>query len=156
MGQFLYMKAAGAHDRLGWDPSMSVGESTIDGQHRNLLGKITELRQIIASMDADVGQLRDALHFLYVYIKEHFAYEESYMAVNEFPGIEKHKAVHQEFVRFYDDLQKEFRQKSVSGHFSSVDVKELLEKTEAYLGNWLVNHIKGMDQEYAKYIAAKK
>lgn len=135
---------------------MSVGESTIDGQHKKLLGQITRLAQIISSMDVDVGQLRDTMHFLYTYAKEHFAYEEKYMAGHGFPDLENHRKAHQNFVQFYDDLQKEFREKSISGHFSSVDVKDLLKKVEKYLGDWLVHHIKGMDHEYAKYIGSKR
>jgi hemerythrin len=139
-----------------WEPSMSVGEKTIDSQHKKLLEKVTELARIISSLDVDISQLRETVHFLYTYAKEHFAYEENYMASNDFPSTENHKKMHQDFVQFYDDLQKEFREKSVSGHFSSLDVKELLKKIETYLGEWLVRHIKKMDQEYAKYIKAKR
>jgi hemerythrin len=139
-----------------WLPSMSVSEETIDGQHRKLLAKVTELTQILSSMDVDVSQLRETVHFLYVYINEHFAYEEKYMSGVGFPGLENHRKMHQRFVQFYDNLQKEFREKSVSGHFSSLDVKELVKKIETFLGKWLVNHIETVDQEYAKYIRSKR
>jgi len=138
-----------------WDPSMSVGEKTIDSQHKKLLEKITELAGIISSMDVDMNQLRGTVHFLYIYIKEHFTYEENYMTSNKFPDLEEHKKTHQDFVQFYDGLQKEFRERCISGHFSSVDIMDLLKKVEKYLGDWLVHHIKGMDQEYTKYINSR-
>lgn len=140
---------------IRWNPSMSVGEETIDSQHKKLLNQINKLVEILSSLEINMGSLRETIHFLYTYIKEHFIYEEEYMAKNNFPGLEKHKEIHQKFVQFYDDLQKELKEKSTSEHFSSIEIKELLKKVKTYLADWLVHHIKGADQEYAKYISSK-
>jgi hemerythrin-like metal-binding protein len=137
---------------IGWEPSMSVGEETIDSQHKKLLTQINKLIQILPSLDVNMAQLRETIHFLYDYIKEHFNYEEKYMAENNFPGLEVHKGIHQKFVQFYEDFQKELKEKITSKNFSSVEIKELLKKAKKYLSDWLIHHIKGIDQEYAKYI----
>ena len=137
---------------IKWVPSMSVGEATIDKQHKNLLDQIDKLVQISSSLDVNMGQLREAIHFLYGYIKEHLSYEEVYMAKNNFPGLEGHKKIHQRFVQFYDDFQKELKEKLKSKDFSSIEVKELLKKIKEYMANWWINHIKRVDQGYAKYI----
>ena len=138
---------------LKWIPSMSVGEKTIDGQHKTLLDQINKLVQILSSLEeVNMASLRETIHFLYTYFNNHFSYEEAYMAKNKFPDFEKHKKVHKGFVRFYEDFQKELKEKITSKDFSSIEIKELLTKVKKYLGDWLINHIKRMDQEYAKYI----
>ena len=140
---------------LKWDSSMSVGNETIDSQHKNLLNQINRLVEILSSLDVDMASLRESNHFLYTYINEHFTFEEQYMKKNGFPGLGKHRKVHQGFVKFYQDFQKELRDKMASGSFSSVDIRELLKKIEKYLSQWLVRHIKDMDQEYARYIRSR-
>ncbi len=55
---------------------MSVGEDMIDSQHKKLLAQINKLMEILSSLDADMVSLRETIHFLYTYIKEHFVYEE--------------------------------------------------------------------------------
>jgi hemerythrin len=137
-----------------WDSSMSVGEKTIDQQHQQLLTEVNNLVGVISSSDLNMGDLRKSLHFLHGYIQEHFTYEESYMESNGYPGLEKHKKIHQSFVKFYDDFQEELREKCNVKDFSLTDVKKLLEKIEKYLTDWLIKHIKGEDQKYFKYIKA--
>ena len=137
---------------IKWESSMSVNEETIDNQHKKLLAQINKLIQILSSLDVDIQQLRETIHFLYTYIKEHFNYEEVYMMKNNFPGLDNHKKIHEIFVRFYEDFQKKLKEKGASSDFSSMDIKELLEEAKKYLYDWLVDHIKGVDQVYAKYI----
>jgi hemerythrin len=141
--------------KVGWDPSMSVGEATIDAQHKTMLTQINKLIDILSSLHVDVGPLRETGHFLYTYIKEHFSYEEKYMEDNNYPGLESHRKIHQDFIQFYRDFQAELKQEMTSGKFSSVEIEKLMEKIKKYLLEWLVRHIKGADQEYAKYIMDK-
>ena len=137
---------------IKWEPSMSVGEKTIDGQHRKLLAQTNNLVNIISSLDVDISQLRETIHFLYGYIQDHFSYEEGYMLENKYPGFAKHKEKHREFIDFYTAFQRKLRDRGASPNFSSIDVKELLEEARKYLSGWLIRHIKAVDQEYAKYI----
>ncbi len=137
---------------IKWDSSMSVGEKIIDSQHKKLLDQINKLAQVLSSLDVNMGALREINHFLYTYFKEHFSYEEEYMAKNNFPGLEVHKKTHQNFIQFYEDFQIEIKEKTTSKNFSSLEVKEMLKKVKVHLADWLINHIKGIDQEYAKYI----
>lgn len=137
-----------------WKPSMSVGEKTIDSQHKVLFAQIALLEKALASRKADMGLLRDTNHFLYGYFNKHFSYEEGYMEKIGFPKVEQHKKVHQNFILFYDDFQKELMQKAASKNLTSQDVKVMVEKIRKFLVAWLVNHIMKMDREYARY--AKK
>lgn len=137
---------------IKWEISMAVNEETIDSQHKKLLTQINKLVKILSSIDVDMSQLRETIHFLYNYIQGHFSYEEGYMLKNRYPGLEKHKEKHKEFIDFYTGFQKKLRDRSASPNFSSLDIKELLEEAKEYLAEWLIKHIKSVDQEYAKYI----
>ena len=45
---------------LKWIPSMSVGEKTIDGQHKTLLDQINKLVQILSSLEeVNMASLRE-------------------------------------------------------------------------------------------------
>lgn len=133
-----------------WKPSMSVGEKKIDSQHRQLLEQINRLENALEARNIDMGLLRDTNHFLYIYFKEHFAYEEGYMEKVGAKNIIAHKKVHESFTRFYDDFQKELMQKAASKALTSLEVKAMVEKIKKYLAAWLVNHIMKMDREYAR------
>jgi hemerythrin len=139
-----------------WDSSMAVGEETIDNQHKRLLSQINKLVQTVSSLDVNIGQLRETIHFLYEYINEHFSYEETYMLRNKYPDFNKHKAMHEGFIKFYDGFQKKLMERSTKPNFSSVDIKELLEEANKYLSGWLINHIKRADMQYADYIKKQK
>src|SRR3989344_1006977 len=135
-----------------WIPSMSVNEKTIDNQHKKLLAQIEKIIQIISSLEVNMSVLRETIRFLYEYIKDHLSYEEGYMRKNNYPDIEKHKEIHRNFVQFYENFQKELKEKITSGYFSSIEIKELLEKVKEHLADWWINHISTIDQTYAKYI----
>jgi hemerythrin len=139
---------------IGWQQSMSVGEKTIDMQHQKLFNELQRLNTIIQSSEFNMGSLRDSIHFLYGYIQEHFTYEEHYMAEHNYPGLEKHKQIHQSFVSFYDTFQLELREQLKKKDFSLIELKQLLMKIKNHLSDWLHLHIMSEDQKYAKYIAS--
>ena len=105
---------------------MSVGEHEIDRQHKTLIAQINKLMDILSSLDVDMNSLREAIHFL----------------KNTLP-------MKKGIWRSTKDFQKELKIKMSSGNFSSMDIKELLEKIRKYMLDWLIHHIKGTDQEYA-------
>jgi hemerythrin len=139
-----------------WDSSLIVGEKTIDAQHEKLFNQINKINQLISSPDLNIGTMREVNHFLYVYLKEHFSYEENFMLKNNCPGLKAHIKKHQEFIKFYDDFQVEIKEKTTTKYFSLMEVKQLLSKVEAYLGKWLVNHIKKVDKKDLSYALKPK
>lgn len=137
--------------KLEWDSSISVNEKSIDTQHKKLIDQINKMIEILSSLNVDMGSLREAGHFLYTYIKEHLAYEEKYMEDNNYPRLENHKKIHQNFIKFYKGFQEELKKEETSPNFSSIEVEKLMQKIKEYLVNWF-GHIKSDDQDYAKYI----
>ncbi len=137
-----------------WKPSMSVGEEKLDKQHKKLLAEILKLEKILSSNRIDMGMLRSTNNFLYNYSREHFSYEEDYMAKIGYPKLEQHKKLHASFIKFYETLQKEITEKISSQNFTRSQLKALLKKVKNHLEVWLIKHILHVDKEYADY--AKK
>jgi hemerythrin len=132
------------------DPSLSVGEETIDRQHAGLISKISEIEGILSSLEVDMGSLRKANQFLFDYVKGHLSYEEAYMKRIGYPGLENHTKVHKKFTDFLMEFQVEFREKYSSGKFSSIEIAGLLKKIRDYLKMW-IEHIRIDDQKYAAW-----
>lgn len=137
--------------KIEWQPAMSVGEATIDSQHKTLLDQFNKLVKELSS-GIDLRPVREILHFLNEYIDKHFSYEEKYMEENNYPGLETHKKIHQGFVKFFQDFNKEFQSLYTSEKLGFAELKKLLNKARKYLGEWFVNHILGDDRKYADYI----
>ncbi|MFH1275592.1 MAG: bacteriohemerythrin [Candidatus Woesearchaeota archaeon] len=148
-----------------WTPQMSVCENTIDQQHQILLHQINKLTSKISS-DSDfsnkieVGEVQGILNFLYKYIKEHLDYEEKYMLKNKYPKFKQHKKSHDKFINFFSSFQKKFQKELYSppkpGESVSAKMKELTRPCKKFLGDWWVNHILKVDQDYAKFMGCKK
>ena len=84
---------------LKWKPGMSVGEENIDNQHKKLIDQINKLIKALNS-NQELSAVRDVVRFLGDYVDEHFTYEEKYMEKIKFSGIEDHKKIHANFVKF--------------------------------------------------------
>lgn len=140
---------------LEWIPAMSVEEKTIDSQHKKLISQTNKLsKQIEEGKELDT--LRDTVHFLYKYTGEHFKYEEGYMLKNGYPKLKEHQKEHVNFIKFFDKFKSDF-EKSYRSEKKNIrdDVKKLCDKSKKFLGEWLVKHTLGMDQEYHSYISNK-
>lgn len=129
-----------------WTDNLSVNETDIDSQHKELLNQMNVLMSaIINHMELDV--IENAMKFLGVYIEGHLKYEEEYMLKNGYPDLDKHKVEHKDFINNYLKLK--------SKRLYDVPVNEIASEIEIFLGNWLITHIGHTDQKYAAYIKQK-
>jgi len=130
---------------LEFKPEYSVGVARIDAQHRKLFQWVNELEQAMGQ-----GRGRDVLEKvlggLVAYTREHFAAEEELMLKTSYPELAQHKAAHDGFIR----RAAEFQQRHQAGELG-VSV-ELVSS----LGDWIRNHVLGMDKRYAPHMAARK
>ena len=127
-----------------WDDSWNTGIAVIDQQHRKLLNLVNDLGDAMrAGKSKDV--LEDVLTLLVNYTKTHFAQEEGLMSRASYAGLEKHKQQHADFILKIDDYEK--RVKSGSS-LVSIDMMR-------FLSNWLIQHIKGTDQQYVPALCGK-
>ncbi|MBT4135440.1 bacteriohemerythrin [archaeon] len=140
---------------VSWSSALSVGEKTIDSQHKKLIGQIEELEKNLKE-DNSLPGVRKCIHFLDSYVKEHFTYEEAYMKKNKYSGLEEHKRIHNEFIKFYEEFKKELTLKLTKVVDAKSFAKEHVKKVHEFLGNWIIEHIKGEDKKYCEEINPKK
>tara|TARA_Y100000310_G_C20609840_1_gene777427 strand:- start:571 stop:1002 length:432 start_codon:yes stop_codon:yes gene_type:complete len=136
---------------IEWKPEMTVGNKTIDNQHKKLLGQINKLIKYL-SFKAGLPSVRETIHFLEEYIDDHFSFEEKYVVDNNYPGLEKQKKLHAKFIEFFNDFKKEFNDFYQSGQNLTQKSNELASKAKEFLGDWYINHVLTEDREYYEYI----
>jgi len=131
-----------------WTPNMSVGDETIDNQHKKLLKQVNKLIDAL-NVRSELSAVRETVSFLGKYVEEHLRYEEKYQEEHNYPGLEEHKKIHAGFEKFYEEYSKEF--KGIK-QLSSDTARQLAEKAREFLGEWLMNHIAGDDHKFYEYI----
>ncbi len=121
-----------------WRRYYSVGHTSLDAQHKQILGIISDLH---AAMEGNRGDavLRELLDRLYKYTNIHFDHEEQVMREHSFPGLGEHKAQHERMRRKTADLR---------AHLSLVTAPDLLR----FLKQWWTEHIQYEDKAYAPYV----
>lgn len=130
-----------ADNIVSWSNDLSTGVSAIDSQHKLLLSYINKLHRAIQNY-RDEQELLDILDALAGYAFTHFNTEEIFFTHSEYPLIDQHIAIHEEF----KTKVVEFRKSVLEGK-ANVDTQVL-----DFLKNWLVEHIQGMDVGFGKYL----
>ncbi len=132
---------------MKWDESLSIGVELIDEQHKKW---IEHLRNVQIAIEAHRGmpQIANTLDFLVDYTRFHFSTEEKSMAETGYPELENHRAKHEELKGTLDDLIEDFRDDGVT--------EKLSRAVGTFLGNWLRDHIRVVDQAFAAFLKEKK
>jgi len=130
--------------RFKWSKKISVGDVTIDKQHKRLLDEILVL-SLLLERGQSGNHIEETLGFLDRYISGHFTYEEGYMETHHYPLLDAHKEMHRQFAVEYEAMKREF---------AMGDTLAFQEKVNHFLGQWWVNHISHADQNYHEYIDA--
>lgn len=125
---------------IEWSEEMSCNVKEIDDQHKRLVGMLNELHQAMLRKDGQraltsiLGQMMD-------YTSYHFATEEVYMVLFQYPGFQAHNAEHAEFVRTVARFQEMYEAGKAG---LSIEVLQ-------YLSSWLANHIMGSDKAFGPF-----
>ena len=126
---------------LEWNPSFATGVERYDDAHKVLFQMINDLHDAMQQKRSKeaVGQI---LAGLAEYTISHFADEERVFAQTRYPGEAEHKRHHKQLVDQVIELQRKF------------DAGQTLATQEVitFLQDWLVNHIKGVDQKYSAHL----
>ncbi len=135
--KYIDMDADDSEQFIVWCDDFSVNVPEMDAQHQKLVRLVNQLYSAMKNKkSADkVGEIIDELA---KYTVEHFGSEEEYMAKVNFPGLEKHKVVHQQFVKKVSEFEQEYMDGKVT---LSIEIIE-------FLRDWLLNHIGKMDKQY--------
>ncbi|CCH50359.1 bacteriohemerythrin [Pseudodesulfovibrio piezophilus] len=129
---------------MQWTDDLSTNIREIDEQHIRLIDLINALHKAM-SEGKGKGVLSSILDDLKDYTVFHFSNEESMFEEHGYPQTENHMKAHKMFV----DKVISFEQKILSGK-ASVTLEVL-----DFLKDWLVKHIKGVDQQYSAFFNRK-
>ncbi len=119
-----------------WTEALSTGEPTVDQHHQKLFDLINALMEAMQTGQGKAA-IERVLSELAEYVDMHFSYEERCMEEYQCPVAGKNKKAHDKFVETFDALWDEFRHNGAT--------TELVLRVQKELGDWLVNHIAGID-----------
>jgi hemerythrin len=125
---------------------MMTGVQDIDEQHRNIVAlgnKVTDL----SAIRTDKALFEDALRFLADYVIYHFAAEEFAMLAVCYPNYDHHRRWHEHFKEDITNYYGQAKAKEIS--------PDLRLKISFAIENWLQEHIRITDQEFAKFLQQK-
>lgn len=129
---------------ITFDDTLITGNDIIDSQHRELIDRIAQFVDCCENGDGKVKAIK-MLDYLDEYTNFHFSAEEKLQEEVDYPGLQEHRAKHEEFKRnleeFYDYLDE---MEGPSDDFA----KRVKEKVV----DWLFSHIKTFDRSVAEYI----
>lgn len=126
-----------------WNKEFSVGDATIDEQHKRLLESLERL--VLALEENDIeSEIEKTIKFLEKYITEHLEYEEVYMKNHGFPDIEQHIGLHDGFRKKFQYFRNRIDNDGIYEGLGE-DVRE-------YMEEWWVLHILHDDKLYRKHI----
>jgi len=126
---------------MSWSDSLSVHNETVDSEHKELIRLINLLSDAI-QQGKSKSVMSSVLDDLINYTDYHFSDEEKLFMPSDYPYKDAHIKQHQGFVKKIQDLKEAY----------SSGQAVLGTETLAFLKDWLLNHIKGTDQGYARYL----
>lgn len=132
---------------LEFEKSLVTGNDMIDGQHKELIGKIDNL---LTNCEQGFGKLQaiKMLDYLAEYTEFHFEAEEKLQEEVSYPAIQEHKAKHAEFKKTVDELHEMLEEEEGP-------TEAFVEAVKKNVVDWLFQHIKNMDQALAAFIQEK-
>jgi hemerythrin len=133
-------------DKITWDNSLSVNVDLIDDQHKMLIKRLNDMAEAI-DQNRGIEKISMTLSFMIDYTEFHFSTEEKHMTEQNYPGKAEHQKQHGEFKTVLNNLIEDFEEEGAT--------QLLANSIDTFLVNWLVNHIKGSDVEFGKFLNTK-
>lgn len=132
--------------KMTWDESLSIGVGVIDEQHKKWIERLGDV-QVAIEDHRGMPHVANTLDFLVDYTRFHFSEEEKYMSETGYSELGSHRARHEELKGTLDDLVVDFRDYGVT--------EKLSRAIGTFLGNWLRDHIRVVDQAFAAFLKEK-
>ena len=132
---------------MDWTEDLSVGNSVIDSQHRELFARITRLVDAIRHARCK-DEIDDTIRFLEEYASTHFSAEETLMKQYRYPEHEAHRTQHAIFMASLSDLKKLASEPRITGSSYELSVT-----TNQVVVDWIVNHIIAVDKKLGAHIS---
>ncbi len=119
---------------ITWKSYYSVGEPTLDNQHKKILALVSDVYEAVERRDDD-ATVRRVLKELSRYSLTHFRYEEQLMRDCGYAHVAEHSALHEEFRQ---------RSRAWEAEAEFLTARDLL----LFLKQWWVEHIQSEDKKY--------
>lgn len=127
-----------------WRDAMSVGQATIDDDHKILFAIINEFEA-----SPDFANAEQAAKKLYRYTQEHFRREEALQQLMRHPEAEAHRHEHQ---RILDSLTQ-----VIKGHFLQKDAPAqpaaAIARLTELMRSWIVDHVMTTDRKMTPFLS---
>ncbi|NPA73798.1 MAG: hemerythrin family protein [Epsilonproteobacteria bacterium] len=131
---------------LIWRRGMSVGNETIDHDHRYLVCYLNTVELALQKPENE-EVLLTSLSQLYNYAYEHFIREESIQKKIKYPNIKEHRKEHQQLLEELLDLKNKIKNEYDNEHISK-NYDEIVK----FLRHWLIDHVLNTDMAMKKYL----
>ena len=119
---------------IAWDDRYSVGEASVDHEHRELIGLINETYDRLKRPDADIT-VPDFLGEIYTRISAHFALEEKLMRASRYDQYPEHKADHERLLDEIRDIMDDYEDRRI------FEAEQLAQRR----GSWFTGHFRTHD-----------
>ncbi len=136
-------EAVSTDNIIQWTPKLEIGVPVIDIQHKKLCAYLNALHHSMKGNKGD-EHLQKILKDLINYTKLHFKDEEELFEKSNYTKVKEHKEIHKNIIAKLDDFNK--RSKTENTNALSM---ELL----AFLKEWLIKHIMGVDRGYVEFVS---
>ncbi|OIQ93849.1 bacteriohemerythrin [mine drainage metagenome] len=130
---------------IEWRNVMSVGDPTVDGDHKHLIDLINAFETSISG-EIDHRKIARVLLGLVQYTGEHFAREEELQLKVRYPYYESHRKQHRDVLRQLQHVLTEYTE----AH--GVVQDSMIREISRFLKDWLVGHIIESDLRMKPYI----
>lgn len=125
---------------MQWKPELFLGIEVIDDQHKVMIEKFSEVKQIVEAGN-NWTTIDSALVDLAQVARRNFEFEESLMRLFGIPNVEKHKILHEIFFAKMTEIESS----SLRGAAVATQLQFLYE--------WLLDHILVADRrDYAEFV----
>jgi hemerythrin len=118
---------------ITWKSYYSVGEPSLDNQHKKILALVNEVYE--AAERRDDAVVKRVLNELSRYALTHFRYEEQLMRDCGYAHVAEHSALHEEFRQ---------RARAWEAEAALLTARDLL----LFLKQWWLGHIQSEDKKY--------
>lgn len=128
---------------LKWDPSLNIGVSNIDEQHKELFSR---LNQLLIAMKEGKGkdEVMKTLDFLEEYVCKHFSDEEEIQRKYNYSEYVTQCSQHEEFKKELQKLREVFKNQGTSALLALNIQKNMI--------TWCKNHIMILDKDLGEFL----
>jgi hemerythrin-like metal-binding protein len=128
-------------ERIVWSDALAIGDPQIDWEHRQLIALFGRLCD--PARRGDVEFRRTCLEELVAHVCTHFDHEEELMRRVGYPDLDHHRKAHLSLTDQFNRFMTLF-----ADHPQEMTEDDL----PAFVGAWLVDHIRGDDRALGDYL----